>query len=72
MDEQRLAMEANAELMHTMMTVCREQTLKKTHSSNEIADSEKQAFQNCLLKFFETPNHIMSAMQSASMGGGMQ
>lgn len=69
MDEQRLAMEANAELMHTMMTVCREQTLKKTHNSNDIGQDEKKAFQNCLLKFFETPNHIMSAMQSAQMGG---
>lgn len=73
MDEQRLAMEANAELMHTMMTVCREQTLKKTHNSAEISSTEKSEFQNCLLKFFETPNHIMSAMQAqAQSQGGMQ
>ena len=67
MDE-RLAMEANAELMNTMMSVCREQTLKKTHTSSDISDAEKKAFQNCLLKFFETPNHIMSAMNSLENG----
>lgn len=65
MDQQKLAMEANAELMHTMMTVCREQTLKRSHTSTDISATEKTEFQNCLLKFFETPNHIMSAMQSA-------
>ena len=43
MDE-RIAMEANAELMNTMMTVCREQTLKKTHNSSDITAAEKQAF----------------------------
>lgn len=65
MDEQRLAMEAQAELMHAMMTVCREQTLKKSHGSTEISANEKKEFQNCLLKFFETPNHIMSALASS-------
>ena len=55
-------MEGNAELVHTMMTVCRERTLKKTHNSAELSSTEKTEFQNCILKYFETPNHIMSAM----------
>ena len=66
----KLAMEGNAELVHTMMTVCRERTLKKTHSGAELSASEKQEFQNCILKYFETPNHIMSAMQG--MAANMQ
>jgi len=63
-------MEGNAELVHTMMSVCRDRTLKHSHGSAELTNTEKQEFQNCILKYFETPNHIMSAMQS--MGGGMQ
>ena len=62
-------MEGNAELVQTMMSVCRERTLKKTHTSGELSANEKKEFQNCILKYFETPNHIMSAMQSM---GGMQ
>jgi len=69
MDQERMAMEANAEMMHMMMTVCRDRTLKKTHNGPELAAQEKTEFQNCLLKFFETPNHIMSAMQSMQQGG---
>jgi len=70
MDQERIAMEGNAELVHTMMTVCRERTLKKTHTGGDLSATEKTEFQNCILKYFETPNHIMSAMQS--MAGGMQ
>ena len=69
MDQERIAMEGNAELVQTMMSVCRERTLKKTHTSGELSANEKKEFQNCILKYFETPNHIMSAMQSM---GGMQ
>jgi len=63
-------MEGNAELVHTMMEVCRSRTLKRTHASPELSSSEQQEFQNCILKYFEAPGHIMSAMQS--MAGGMQ
>ena len=74
--DDRIAMEGNAELVHTMMTVCRERTLKKSHTSAELSATEKTEFQNCILKYFEAPNHIMSAMQTMAqqggMGGGMQ
>ena len=69
MDQERIAMEGNAEPVHTMMTVCRERTLKKTHTSGELSSTEKQEFSNCILKYFETPNHIMSAMQFMAAGG---
>ena len=60
---QRIQMEGNAEMVSNMMRVCREKTLKKSHSSDTLSDSEKTQFNNCIMKFFEAPNHIMSAMQ---------
>ena len=42
MDNQMIAMEAQAELMQQMMTVCREQTLKRNHSSQDVSATEKQ------------------------------
>ena len=63
-------MEANAEMMQMMLNSCRDKTVSKSHNSPQLTQAEGQAFQNCLTKFFETPNHIMTAMQS--MQGGMQ
>jgi len=59
---QRIQMEGNAEMVSNMMRVCREKTLKKSHSSETLTDGEKTQFNNCIMKFFEAPNHIMSAM----------
>ena len=59
---QRIQMEGNADMVSNMMRVCREKTLKKTHSSDQLTDAEKTQFNNCIMKFFEAPNHIMSAM----------
>ena len=61
--EQRLAMESQTDMMTGILNICRERTIKKSHSSSELSASEKKEFQNCLLKFFETPNHVMSVMQ---------
>ena len=55
-------MEGNAEMVSNMMRVCREKTLKKSHSSDQLSETEKTQFNNCIMKFFEAPNHIMSAM----------
>ena len=66
---QRIQMEGNAEMVSNMMRVCREKTLKKSHSSEQLSDAEKTQFNNCIMKFFEAPNHIMSAMQG--MGNQM-
>lgn len=65
----RAAAEANLTMMSKMLSVCREKTLKKNHSSDQLTADEKKQFQNCVLKFFETPNHVMSALQAM---GGMQ
>lgn len=59
---QRIQMEGNADMVSNMMRVCREKTLKKSHSSDQLSDAEKTQFNNCIMKFFEAPNHIMSAM----------
>ncbi len=68
---ERAAAEANIALMSKMMSICRDKTIKKAHSSGELSADEKKQFQNCVLKFFETPNHVMSALNSLA-GPGMQ
>jgi hypothetical protein len=67
----RSAAEANINLMSRMMSMCREKTLKKNHSSDQLSADEKKQFQNCIMKFFETPNHVMSALNNMQ-GPGMQ
>ena len=60
----RAAAEAKIALMSNMLSICREITIKKQHNSDQLSNDEKKAFQNCVLKFFETPNHVMSALSS--------
>jgi hypothetical protein len=67
-DMEKIAMEGNAEMLSGMLTLCREKTLKKSHTSDQLSADEKKQFYNCITKFFETPNHIMSALQG--MQGG--
>jgi len=61
---ERIAMEGNAEMLSGMLNLCREKTLKKSHASGDLSADEKKQFYNCIVKFFETPNHIMSALNS--------
>lgn len=61
---ERVAMEGNADMLAGMLQICREKTLRKAHSSDQLSADEKKQFYNCVLKFFETPNHIMSALSS--------
>ena len=68
-DMDRIAAEGNAEMLTSMLTLCREKTLKKTHSSDQLSADEKKQFYNCITKFFETPNHVMSAF--SAMGNQM-
>jgi hypothetical protein len=63
-DMERIAMEGNAEMLSGMLNLCREKTLKKAHSTGDLSADEKKQFYNCIVKFFETPNHIMSALNS--------
>ena len=69
MNQERAAAEANIAMMTKMLSICREKTVSKRHTADALSSSEKRDFQNCILKFFETPNHVMTALQSA---GGMQ
>jgi len=63
----RLAAEGNAEMLSAMLTVCRSKTLSKNHSSDQLSAAEKTQFQNCVLKYFEAPNHVMSALSANQM-----
>jgi hypothetical protein len=63
-DMERIAQESNAYMLEGMLALCRDKTLKKAHSSTDLSGDEKKQFYNCVSKFFETPNHIMTAMQS--------
>lgn len=37
-------MEGNAELVHTMMSVCRERTMKRSHTSDQLSATEQKEF----------------------------
>jgi len=66
---EKVAMEAQVVMTTQMVQVCKEKTLKRTHNSDQLTDAEKTAFQNCVMKYFETPNHIMSTVQGQMQGG---
>jgi hypothetical protein len=66
---ERIAMEAQVVMTTQMVQVCKEKTLKKNHNSDQLSDAEKTAFQNCVMKYFEAPNHIMSSVNSQMQGG---
>ena len=65
---ERIALEAQITMTTQMTQICREKTLKPNHSSDALSEAEKTAFSNCIQKYFETPNHIMSVVNQ-SMGG---
>ena len=62
-------MESQVALTASMVQICREKTFSKKHTSESLSDTEKTQFSNCLMKFFETPNHVMSAVQGGMQGG---
>ena len=68
-DMERIAMESNAYMVESMLGLCREKTIKKSHGTGELTADEKKQFQNCISKFFEAPQVIMASMQQ-QMGGG--
>ena len=55
-------MEAQVNMTTQLVQVCKERTLNKRHSTEQLSDAEKIAFQNCVRKYFETPNHVMSSV----------
>lgn len=52
-----------------MVRTCKEKTLSKKHNTEQLSETEKTQFGNCLQKYFEAPNHVM-AMMNQQMGGG--
>jgi hypothetical protein len=62
-EQERVMMEAQADMMQMMMTVCRNKTQKTSHSSDQISGDERKQFTNCIMKFMEAPLHLQSAMQ---------
>ena len=67
---ERVAMEAQVTMTTQMISICKEKTLSRSHNSDSLSQAEQTAFQNCLMKYFETPNHIMGAVNNAAGGGG--
>lgn len=65
--QERLMMEAQADMMHTMMSICRQKTQKPSHSSDQVSNDERQQFVNCVMKFAEAPMHLNQAMQGGQM-----
>lgn len=52
---EKMAIEAQVTMTTQMIQVCKEKTIKRQHTSDQLADAEKTAFQNCLMKYFEAP-----------------
>jgi len=62
---EKIMMEAQSELIAGVMTTCRAKTIKN-HSSPSLSQSEQTEFQNCVMKFMEAPQIIMSAVQNTN------
>ena len=65
---ERIALEAQITMTTQMTQICREKTMRPNHGSDQLSEAEKTAFSNCIQKYFETPNHIMSSVNQG-MGG---
>ena len=50
------------QMIESMMKHCKAKTLKMTHTSKDITAGEKQAFENCLMKYNELPMIVMEEM----------
>ena len=61
---ERIMMEAQSEMISGVMHVCRDKTLNKAHNAASLSQTEQTQFTNCVLKFMESPNIIMSSAQS--------
>ena len=58
---ERIMMEAQSEMISGVMHVCRDKTLNKSHNAASLTQTEQTQFTNCVLKFMESPNIIMSS-----------
>lgn len=44
----RIAMEAQSKMTTQMVAICKERTLKKSHTTDQLSEVEKTQFMNCL------------------------
>lgn len=61
MDQQ--AVQANMALVSAMTKLCTQKTLATKHKSADLSASETSDYKNCVLKFMETPQVVMTAFQ---------
>ena len=57
------AVQANIALVQAMTKICGEKTMQRKHKSNSLSSTETTEFKNCVLKFMEAPQTIMTAFQ---------
>jgi hypothetical protein len=51
---EKIMMEAQSELIASVMTTCRAKTIRG-HNSPSLDQNEQQMFQHCVMKFMESP-----------------
>jgi hypothetical protein len=65
--QEQIMMEAQADMMQLMMSICRNKTQKSSHTSPNISEDERKQFTNCVMKFMETPMHMQKSMQDSQL-----
>lgn len=53
-----------------MITLCKEKTLKSTHSTATLSGAEETALGNCMQKYIQAPQIVMSQLQAQGGAGG--
>ena len=62
MDQQ--AVQANIALVTAMTKICGEKVLSNKHTSNTLSSTETSSYKNCVMKFMEAPQQVMTAFQN--------
>ena len=62
----------NSEQMHselmmikTLTQICAKKAIKTTHTSTVLDSYETEAYKNCVMKFMQAPQVIVSSLQGA-------
>jgi len=66
----RNELEAQMQMTTKMVEVCREKTLGKNHSSTQLTAAEQEQFKNCVIKFFQAPQYIVSTVENQMRSAG--
>ena len=57
---QQAELEMQATMMTTIMQLCTDKVLKKSHTSAALSSDERTQYANCVVKALQAPGHIMS------------